>query len=129
MEEPALHRRLPRLGLRLGPHPSRSDDLYLTLGGYEGSPLGSSTYLGWTFLAVLVAGAAAFWRDRKIWFFGFLLLLCGVLSIGQRRGEWVPSQIFDKMPVLENVIEQRYMAVGFLAAAVLLALILYTSMS
>ena len=105
--------------------PSRRDDLYLALGGYEGAPLGSSTYLGWGLLAVLVAGLAAFWRDRKIWFFGFLLVLCGVLSIGQKRGEWVPSQIFDKMPVLENVIEQRYMAVGFLAAAVLLALILY----
>jgi hypothetical protein len=105
--------------------PSRGDDLYLSLGGYEGSPLGSSAYLGWTFIAILVAGAAAFWRDRKMWFFGFLLVLCFVLSIGQKRGEWVPSQIFDKMPVLENVIEQRYMAVGYLAAAILLALILY----
>jgi dolichyl-phosphate beta-glucosyltransferase len=104
---------------------SRRASLYLSLGGYEGTPLGSSAYLGWTFIGVLIAGALAFWRDKKIWFFGFLLVLCGVLSIGLKKGEWVPSDLFDHFPVLENVIEQRYMAVGFLAAAVLLALILF----
>jgi len=103
----------------------RSARLYLTLGGYEGTLLGSSAYLGWTFIGVLIAGVAVFWRDRKMWFFGFLLLLCSVLSIGPRHGEWVPSQIFDRLPVFENVIEQRFMAVGYLAAGVLLALILF----
>ncbi len=106
--------------------PKRNNDLYLLLGGYQGSPLGSSAYLGWTFIAVMVAGVAAFWRDRKMWFFAFLLVLCGILSIQHRPGgSWVPSQLFEKLPVLENVIEQRYMAIGYLAAAVLLALILY----
>jgi hypothetical protein len=105
--------------------PSRSDDLYLALGGYEGTPLGSSTYLGWTLIAVLGVGVAAFWRDKKMWFFGFLLALCVVLSIGPQKGEWVPARLFFNVPVLENIIEQRYMAVGFLAAAVLLALILF----
>jgi dolichyl-phosphate beta-glucosyltransferase len=106
--------------------PSRSNDLYLTLGGYEGAPLGSSAYLGWSFLAVLALGAAAFWRDRLMWFFGFLLVLCGVLSIQHRpHGAWVPSQLLEKLPVLENVIEQRFMAIGYLAAAILLALILF----
>jgi dolichyl-phosphate beta-glucosyltransferase len=104
--------------------PSRSDDLYLSLGGYEGAPLGSSAYFGWGIIAVLVVGVAAFWRDRKMWFFSFLLVLCAVLSLGRNRVVWVPSQIFHKLPVLENVIEQRYVAIGFLAAAVLLALIL-----
>ena len=105
-------------------YPSHGGDIYLTLGGYEGSPLASSGYLGWSFLAVLVAGVAGFWRDRRLWFFGFLFVLSGVLSLGPRRGWWVPEQIFDRLPVLENVIEQRFMAVGFLAAAVLLAIIL-----
>jgi dolichyl-phosphate beta-glucosyltransferase len=105
--------------------PTRGDDLYLALGGYEGTPLGSSTYLGWTLIAVLCAGAAAFWRDKKMWFFSFLLALCIVLSIGPQKGEWVPARLFFNVPVLENIIEQRYMAVGFLAAAVLLALILF----
>ena len=105
--------------------PNRSGNLYLALGGYEGTPLGSSTYLGWTLIAVLFAGAVAFWRDKKVWFFGFLLVLCVVLSVGPQKGEWVPARLFFNVPVLENIIEQRYMAVGYLAAAVLLALILF----
>lgn len=99
--------------------------LYLTLGGYEGTPLGSAAYLGWTLIAVIAVGLVAFWREKKLWFFGFLLVLSGVLSLGPMRGVWVPSQIFERLPLLENVIEQRYMAVGYLAAAVLLALILF----
>jgi dolichyl-phosphate beta-glucosyltransferase len=105
--------------------PTGGASLYLTLGGYEGTPLGSTVYLGWTFLAVLVGGLAAFWRDKRMWFFGFLLVLCFVLSIGPKRGEWVPAQIFDKLPLIENVAVQRFMAMGYLAAAVLLALILF----
>jgi hypothetical protein len=104
---------------------NRGASLYLALGGYEGTPLGSATYLGWTFIGVLLAGAAAFWRDKKMWFFAFLLLVCAILSIGAKNGEWVPSQVFDRLPVLENLIVQRFMAVGYLAAAVLLALILF----
>ena len=105
--------------------PTGGASLYLTLGGYEGTPLGSTVYLGWTFIGVLAVGVVAFWRDKKMWFFGFLLVLSVVLSIGPKRGEWVPAQILDKLPVIENVAVQRFMAVGFLAAAVLLALILF----
>ncbi|HEX4175525.1 MAG TPA: hypothetical protein VHY81_06375, partial [Acidimicrobiales bacterium] len=87
--------------------------------------LGSTVYLGWTLIGVLAVGIAGFWRDKRMWFFGFLLALCVVLSIGPRRGEWVPAQILDKLPIIQNVAVQRFMAVGFLAAAVLLALILF----
>ena len=41
-----------------------------------------------------------------------------------RRGQWEPARLFDHIPVLQNVIEQRFMAVGFLAAAVMLGVIL-----
>ncbi len=105
--------------------PSGTGSLYLTLGGYEGAPLASAAYLGWGLVAVSVAGVAAFWRDAKMWFFGFLLLLCALLSIGPARGEWVPALLIDKVPVLENIIVQRFMVVGYLAAAVLLALVLF----
>jgi dolichyl-phosphate beta-glucosyltransferase len=104
---------------------NRGASLYLSLGGYEGTPLASATYLGWTLIVVMVAGLVAFWRDKKMWFFAFLLWVCASLSIGAKGGQWVPSQVFDRLPVLENVIVQRFMAVGFLAAAVLLALILF----
>jgi hypothetical protein len=101
-----------------------SGSLYVALGGYEGTPLSSSTYLGWGLLAVLAGGLAMFWRDRRLWFYGFLLVLCGILSLRPIRGYWVPAEIFRGVPVFDNVIEQRYMAVGFLAAAVMLAIVL-----
>src|SRR6202044_1715893 len=80
--------------------------------------------LGWSFLAVMLAGFVAFWRDRRLWFFGFALVVCWAFSLGERQGQWEPAWIFTRIPVVENVIEQRFMAVGFLAAAVILAVIL-----
>jgi hypothetical protein len=99
-------------------------NVFLALGGYEGAPLASAAYLGWSFLAVMVAGLVAFRRDRRLWFFGFVLLVCAVFSLGERHGQWEPAWIFTRIPVVENVIEQRFMAIGFLAAAVVLALVL-----
>ena len=94
--------------------------------GYEGSALPSSGYLGWGLLAVLVAGLVVWISDRRVRFFAFLLVLCLWFSLGERRTtlNLVPARVFAHLPVLENVIEQRFMAIGFLAAAVLLALIL-----
>ncbi len=103
-------------------HPASS--VSVALGGYGGHPLGSTAYLGWTLLGVLVVGLVVFRRDRRLCFFGFLLALSAELSLGVRPGIWVPEQVFDHLPVFENIIEQRYMAVGFLAAAAMLAIIL-----
>jgi hypothetical protein len=93
-------------------------------GGYQGAQLGSAAYLGWGLLAVLAGGVVAFWRDKRLWFFGFLLALCVACSLGQRRGQFEVAQVFSHIPLIENVIVQRFMAFGFLAAAVLLAMIL-----
>ncbi len=98
-------------------------NIYAAIGGYDGPQLASSAYLGWGLLAVLAAGTAAFFRDRRLWFFGFLLVLCAVCSLGVRRGQWEVARVFAHIPVVENVIQQRFMAVGFLAAAVMLAVI------
>ncbi len=98
--------------------------VFLALGGYGGLPLPSAAFLGWSFLAVLVAGLAAFWRDRRLWFFGFALAVCVACSLGERHGQWEPAWIFTRIPVFDNVIEQRFMAIGYLAAAVMLAIIL-----
>ena len=99
-------------------------NVFMTLGGYEGPPLASAGYLGWGFVAVLVAGIVAFRRDRRLWFFGFVLLLCVACSLGERHGQWEPAWIFTKIPLIENVIEQRFMAIGYLAAAIMLAVVL-----
>jgi dolichyl-phosphate beta-glucosyltransferase len=94
--------------------------------GYEGTPLPSSGYLGWGLIVVLAGGLFVWIKDRRIVFFGFLLVLCFWFSLGERRSSWnvVPARAMAHLPVLENVIEQRFMAIGFLAAAVMLALIL-----
>jgi hypothetical protein len=104
-------------------YPSRSI-AFLALGGYAGAPLASSAYLGWGFLAVLAAGVLAFWRDRRLWFFGFAFVLCLACSLLARPGQWEPARVFSRIPLIENVIEQRFMAFGYLAAAVMLAIIL-----
>jgi hypothetical protein len=98
--------------------------VFFKLGGYAGAPLGSSAYVGWSFLAVMVVGLALFWRDRRLWFFGFVFVACLGWSLNARPGQWEPEAIIRHIPVLENVIEQRFMAVGYLAAAVILAIIL-----
>ncbi|MGH3157166.1 MAG: hypothetical protein ACRDNF_11390, partial [Streptosporangiaceae bacterium] len=92
-------------------------------GGYQGPALPSATYLGWGLLTVLAAGLVIFYKDRRVWFFGAMLAFCMVCSLGIRKGEWVPARIFAHVPVLENVIEQRFMTVGFLAAAAMLAIV------
>jgi len=96
---------------------------FLPLSGYLGPPLASSAYIGWGFLAVLVVGLAVFWRDRRLWFFAFTFVVCVGCSLGERRGQWEPAWLFARIPLLQNVIEQRFMAFGYLAAAVLLAII------
>ena len=98
--------------------------IFFALGGYAGPPLASGAYLGWSLLAVLAIGVLAFWRDRRLWFFGFAFVLCLACSLLARPGQWEPARVFLKIPVLENVIEQRFMVFGYLAAAVLLAIIL-----
>lgn len=96
----------------------------VTFGSYAGSALPSAAYLGWGFLGVVLAGLVIWFRDRRLWFFGLLLAICAASSLGERPGEWEPARIFAHIPVIENVIEQRFMVVGFLAAAVMLAVIL-----
>ncbi len=108
----------------VSPEYAHGVNVYGALGGYEGAALPSAGYLGWGLLGVLAGGFVIWFRDRRVVFFGFLLGLCVVCSIGARKGNWVVARVFAHLPVLENVIVQRFMAVGFLAAAVMLALIL-----
>jgi dolichyl-phosphate beta-glucosyltransferase len=100
-------------------------NVYTALGGYQGALLlPSSAFLGWGLIAVIVAGLIAWFRDLRLWFYTFLLALCISLSIGVVKGQWEPARVLAKIPVIDNVIEQRFMAVGFLAAAVLLTLLI-----
>ena len=98
-------------------------NIYTAIGGYEGPQLASSAYLGWGLLAVLAGGTAAFFRDRRLWFFGFLLVLCAVCSLGGAAGPVGGGPRLRPHPGRRERHQQRFMAVGFLAAAVMLAII------
>jgi len=98
--------------------------ILLDIGGYLGRPLPSSSYIGWGMLAVLAASLVIWRRDRRLWFFGALAVVTALLSLGERKHQWVPWQLFDRTPVLDNVVEQRFMAVTYLALAVMLAVVL-----
>ncbi len=108
----------------VNPSYATQSSFLLKLGGYYGAPLPSAGYVSWTLLGVLVAGLVVWRRDRRLWFFGALAVVTGALSLGLRHGNWVPWRLFDKLPVLQNVIEQRFMAVTTLGLAVMLAVVI-----
>ena len=51
-------------------------------------------------------------------------MLTAVISLTVVESFWVPWKPLAQLPVLENVIEQRFVAVTFLALAVMLAVVL-----
>jgi hypothetical protein len=111
-------------GSFVGPQYPQGVSVFITLGGYGGKVLPSAAYLGWGLIAVLTAGTLIWFRDLRLRFWALILIVCVLLSLGVRRGQFEPAHIFGHIPVLDDVIEQRFMLFGFLAAAVMLALIL-----
>jgi hypothetical protein len=93
------------------------------IAGYEGAAIGSGGYLGWGMLAVLGGGLVAFRRDLRLCFFALVLVLCCIATLGWQNGHEELVDVLARLPVLDNVIVQRFMAVGFLAAAVTLGII------
>jgi len=95
----------------------------LQLGGYYGAVLPGAGYVSWALIGVLAAGVVVWRRDRRLWFFAALAVVTGSLTLGLRHGNWVPWRLFARLPVLSNVIEQRFMAVTTLALAAMLAIV------
>jgi hypothetical protein len=110
--------------LLVNPVPDRALSVVAGYGGYEGRPLPSGSYLGWGLIIVVAGGTAVWWRDRRLWFYGLLLAICVVCSFDLRTAPWVPARLFAHIPLVDNILPQRFMAVGFLAAAVMVALII-----
>jgi hypothetical protein len=96
--------------------------LLLTIGGYEGHPLPTAAYLGWGVVVVAVGGLLAFRRDRRLWLFGAVGLVCALLSLSERH-HWEPWRAFNSVPVADNIIQQRFVAITFLAAAAMVAIV------
>jgi hypothetical protein len=93
-----------------------------TFGGYQGPAL-SSQYFGIPLVAILVAGIALWWRDRRLWFFGGVGAISVLLSLGARTAIWLPWNALQHLSLLENVSPYRFVLIAYLCAAIMLALI------
>ncbi len=96
------------------------------LGGYQGYGLHQGEYLGLGLILVVAVGIMVWRRDRKLWLFGTVGVICIALSLTaapQINSYWVPWRILLRVPVVQNILPDRFMAMTFLCAAVLLGLI------
>ncbi|HEX6476881.1 MAG TPA: hypothetical protein VF005_06370, partial [Acidimicrobiales bacterium] len=93
------------------------------LSGYSGPALPVPGYLGLGLLVVLATGLVVWRRDRRLWLFGGLGVATVLLSLGVTTGSWVPWQVLARIPVVQNALPARFMAVATLCAAVMFAVI------
>ncbi len=105
--------------LPAGPH-DRGPNAILEMYGYFGShplPVG---YLGLGLAATLVIGLAWFRRVGLLWFCAAMLAVVESLSLGAAAWPW---RLFDQIPVLANIVPNRFAGVADLFAAVMLGVI------
>ena len=106
--------------------PSAPSSLVISLahrfGGYQ-APTLSGQYFGLGLLAVLLIGLVVWRRDRRLWLFAALGLISVPLSSGLQTHGWTLWRLFVKLPLMDDVIPSRFLLVTYLAAAVMLGLI------
>ena len=101
----------------------------LRLGGYEGRAGPPSVYLGYGVLILAAGSLVAAWRRRLAWWSASMAVVAFVLSLGillwTSPGHfstfWLPWRTLGKLPLLEDVIPQRFSALADLFVAVLVA--------
>ncbi len=116
------------------PAPGTATLLFTHYAGYLGRPGLPAAYLGPWLLGVLALGVVAARRRPVTWAAVASLLLACVLALGGAllplgwySSWWLPWHALARLPVLDDVVPQRLMAVGFLAAGVLLAVSLHAA--
>ena len=92
------------------------------VGGYQGLTL-SGQYFGIGLVLVLVAGVLAWRHDRRLWLFGAIGVVTVALSLGRENHFWVPWRVMARIPLVQNIIPGRFVTMSYLAAAIMLALI------
>jgi hypothetical protein len=92
------------------------------IGGYQG-PAFSHQYFGLGIAAVLIAGLVIWRRDLRLWLFGAMAVIAATLSLGAKTGLWLPWQSLAGLPLLENVIPNRFTVITYFAVAVMVGLI------
>jgi hypothetical protein len=91
--------------------------------GYQGPPLPPPEYLGLGMIIVLVAGVVAWRRDRRLWFFGALGVITLLASLGV-KSYWTPWRLLTHVPLVQNVIPSRLVAISSLCVAIMLAIVI-----
>jgi hypothetical protein len=106
--------------------PSAPSSLVLSLahrfGGYQ-APTLSGQYFGLGLLVVLVIGLVVWRRDPRLWLFAALGLISVPLSSGLHTHGWSVWRLFVGLPLMDDVIPSRFLLITYLAAAVMLGLI------
>ena len=97
--------------------------LFHSAGGYQGPALPNGVYLGAGALAVIALGLLVWRADRRLWFFASTGVVIVALALGDVRGWWLPWRLFGRLPMLDNVIPSRFLAVGLLCAGVAVAVV------
>ncbi|MGC8462143.1 MAG: hypothetical protein ACP5P9_00525 [Acidimicrobiales bacterium] len=93
------------------------------VGGYQGRRLGNPVYLGWPLLGVVLAGLVLFRRDRRLWLATAVGALCASLTVQVFGHPFAPWRLFGHLPVLEDIVPSRFLAVVDLCATVAVAIV------
>ncbi|MGO9029805.1 MAG: hypothetical protein ACLQOZ_14390 [Acidimicrobiales bacterium] len=90
-------------------------------GGYQGPALPGLGYLGPGTVVLSLVGLLIWRHDRRLWLFGSLGLVAGVLSLGPGHGYWVPWQAVDRLPWVGDIVEIRFTLVLTVCLAIMAA--------
>jgi hypothetical protein len=91
-------------------------------GGYQGPRL-SPQYFGIGLAVLLLLGCIAWYRDRRLWLFGGVGIISVWLSQGLQVHRWSLWRLLVRVPLLENIEPYRFVVLTFIAASIMLGLI------
>ncbi len=94
-----------------------------TVGGYQG-PVLSFQFIGIGVVVVLVVGLIVWRRDARLWLFGGTFVVTAALSLGSLGGAWAPWRLVVGLPLFVDIIPNRFLVMTYLAAAVMVGLIM-----
>ncbi len=96
------------------------------IGGYQGVALHQADFLGTGLIVVAVVGNLVWRRDRRLWLFGTLAaasISLSLTTVAQVNPFWVPWRALSRIPIVRNVLPDRFMAMTFLCVAIVLGVI------
>jgi hypothetical protein len=96
----------------------------IRFGGYQGPALPGLGYLGVGVVVVAVGGTIVWRHDRRLLLFGGIGVVAAALSLGPGHGYWVPWELVEKVPLIGDIVEVRFMVVLVLCAAVMVAVVI-----